>query len=39
MRNLGDGNYSGTFAWPVNPANITVRSTSCGTASTVVDKK
>ena len=39
MRNLGYGNYSGRFAWPVNPANITVRSSNCGTASTGVMKK
>jgi hypothetical protein len=39
MRNLGDGDYSGRFAWPVNPANITVRSSNCGTAITGVMKK
>jgi hypothetical protein len=39
MRNLGAGNYSGALAWPVDPANITVRSSSCGTASAVVTKK
>jgi hypothetical protein len=39
MRNVGDGNYSGTFTWPINPENITARSSSCGSASSVVIKK
>jgi hypothetical protein len=33
MSNLGAGSYSGQFAWPVNPQNITIRSSSCGTAT------
>lgn len=32
-----DGNrYSGQFTWPVNPQNITVRSSPCGSATSVV---
>jgi hypothetical protein len=39
LRNVGDGNYNGTFTWSVNPGSITVQSSSCGSASTVVIKK
>jgi hypothetical protein len=32
-----DGNrYSGRFTWPVNPQNITVRSSLCGSATNAV---
>jgi len=35
-----DGNrYSGRFAWPVNPQNITVRSSLCGSATKAVTSK
>jgi hypothetical protein len=33
LTNVGGGSYRGRFAWPVNPQNITVRSSSCGTAT------
>jgi hypothetical protein len=33
LSNLGDGKYSGRFTWSVNPMNITVRSSSCGSAT------
>ncbi len=35
-----DGNrYSGQFTWPVNPQNITVRSSLCGSATKAVTSK
>jgi hypothetical protein len=35
-----DGNrYSGRFTWPVNPQNITVRSSLCGSAMKAVTVK
>ena len=35
-----DGNrYSGQFTWPVNPQNITVRSSRCGSATKTVTSK
>jgi hypothetical protein len=35
-----DGNrYNGRFAWPVNPHNITVRSSLCGSATKAVTSK
>jgi hypothetical protein len=35
-----DGNrYSGQFTWPVNPQNITVRSSLCGSATKTVTSK
>ncbi len=39
LRNLGDGKYSGQFTWSVNPQNITVRSSLCGSATSVVRSK
>jgi photosystem II stability/assembly factor-like uncharacterized protein len=39
MRHLGDGKYSGQFTWPVNPQNITVRSSLCGSATSAVRSK
>ncbi len=36
LTNNGSGNYSGTFKWPTNPLNITVRSNLGGSASTIV---
>jgi hypothetical protein len=39
MRNLGDGRYSGQFAWPANPESITVRSSLCGSATALVQTK
>jgi len=39
MRNLGDGRYSGQFTRSVNPQSITVRSSLCGSATTVVRKR
>jgi len=33
LRNLGDGKYSGRFTRSMNPQNITVRSSSCGSAT------
>jgi photosystem II stability/assembly factor-like uncharacterized protein len=30
LTKIGAGNYTGRFAWPVNPKNITVRSSACG---------
>src|SRR5439155_7399073 len=35
-----DGNrYSGQFTWPVNPQNIAVRSSLCGSATSVVGSR
>jgi len=39
LANLGDGKYSGQFMWSVNPQNITVRSSLCGLATSVVRSK
>jgi hypothetical protein len=39
LRNTGSGRYSGTFSWPVNPQNITVRSSSGGSATKSVSLK
>jgi hypothetical protein len=33
LTNVGGGNYAGRFTWPVNPQNITVRSTLCGSTT------
>jgi hypothetical protein len=33
LNNNGNGSYSGTFSWPTNPQNITVRSNLGGSAS------
>ncbi|MGH9931202.1 MAG: SBBP repeat-containing protein, partial [Pyrinomonadaceae bacterium] len=33
LKNNGSGSYSGAFSWPVNPQNITVRSSLGGTAT------
>lgn len=35
----GDGRYSGQFTWPVNPQNIEVRSSFCGSATKAVTPK
>jgi PKD repeat protein len=39
LQNLGDGRYTGQFTWPVNPQNITVRSSLCGSATKAVTSK
>ena len=39
LRNLGDGKYSGQFSWPVNPQNLRVVSSKCGSATSVVRSK
>jgi uncharacterized repeat protein (TIGR03803 family) len=36
LTNNGAGNYSGTFKWPINPQNITVKSNLGGSASATV---
>jgi hypothetical protein len=36
LTNNGGGNYSGAFKWPMNPLNITVRSSRGGSASATV---
>jgi hypothetical protein len=36
LSNNGGGNYSGKFAWPTNPQNITVRSSLGGSATKAV---
>jgi photosystem II stability/assembly factor-like uncharacterized protein len=33
LTNSGAGSYRGRFVWPVNPQNVTVRSSSCGSAA------
>jgi hypothetical protein len=33
LRSVGVGSYRGQFPWPVNPRNVTVRSSLCGSAS------
>ena len=38
LTNNGGGNYSGTFKWPTNPLNITVRSNLGGSASATVTR-
>lgn len=35
----GDGTYRGQFIWPVNPQNITIRSSVCGSAMSAVKVK
>ena len=35
----GDGTYRGQFKWPVNPQNITVRSSLCGSGTKAVTRK
>jgi len=39
LTNNGGGKYTGAFSWPVNPANITVRSSLGGAASSAVRAK
>jgi hypothetical protein len=39
LQNLGDGRYTGQLTWPVNPQNITVRSSLCGSATKTVTAK
>jgi hypothetical protein len=39
LRNEGGGRYRGDFSWPVNPQNITVRSSLGGSASRTVTLK
>jgi len=39
LRNLGDGKYSGQLSWPVNPHNVRVVSSRCGSATSVVRSK
>jgi hypothetical protein len=39
LRNLGDGKYSGQLSWPVNPQNVRVVSSRCGSAASVVRSK
>jgi hypothetical protein len=39
LRNEGGGRYRADFAWPTNPQNITVRSSSGGSASRTVTLK
>jgi hypothetical protein len=36
LENRGDGSYRGTFKWPTNPQNVTVRSSSGGADSRAV---
>ena len=38
-QNLGDGKYSGQLSWPVNPQNVRVVSSLCGSATSVVRSK
>jgi hypothetical protein len=30
LTNIGAGNHTGRFVWPVNPKSITGRSSACG---------
>jgi hypothetical protein len=39
LTNVGGGNHTGRFTWPVTPQNITVRATSCGSATKPVTLK
>ena len=39
LRNNGGGKYTGAFSWPVNPANVTVKSSLGGAASSAVKAK
>ena len=39
LKNIGNGKYTGQFAWPVNPQNITVRSSLGGVTSRAVTFK
>ena len=39
LRNLGDGKYGGQLSWPVNPQNVRVVSSRCGSATSVVRSK
>jgi hypothetical protein len=39
LRNLGDGKHSGQLSWPVNPQNVRVVSSRCGSAASVVRSK
>lgn len=39
LRNLGDGKYGGQLLWPVNPQNVKVVSSQCGSATSVVRSK
>lgn len=39
LNNQGGGAYSGQFEWPADPQSITVRSSSCGSATSLVTSK
>jgi len=39
LTNNGGGKYTGAFSWPVNPANVTVKSSLGGAASSGVKAK
>jgi len=39
LTNNGGGKYTGAFSWPVNPANVTVKSSLGGAASSAVKAK
>jgi len=39
LTNNGGGKYTGAFSWPVNPANVTVKSSLGGAASSSVKAK
>jgi len=39
FNNAGGGTYKGQYSWPVNPQNITVRSSLGGSASATVSLK
>lgn len=39
LTNEGDGRYRGEFSWPVNPENVTVKSSSGGSATADVAAK
>jgi hypothetical protein len=39
LTNRGGGKYTGAFSWPVNPANVTVKSSLGGAASSAVKAK
>jgi len=39
LTNNGGGKYTGAFSWPVNPTNVTVKSSLGGAASSAVKAK
>jgi hypothetical protein len=39
LQSLGDGKYGGQHSWPVNPQNVRVVSSLCGSATSVVRSK